>query len=96
MNQEQAYPPPAGQRVWDWFWEIEKGRQAGFSGASVMSWSDMAEWQRITGANPELWELNALRRMEQYRIDPDYDPAPKKEEPRSIIRQLQAIKDTNK
>ena len=82
--------------MWDWFWELDKGRQAGF-GPNAISWSDIAEWQRVTGAKPELWELHAMYRMGIYRIDPDYDPKPKKpEEPVSFIKSLQAIQETNK
>lgn len=92
MKNECAYPPPAGQRVWDWFLEIDKGRQIGME-ANAISWSDLGEWQRITGARPEPWELNAMYRMGIYRINPDYDPVPKIEEPVSIIKSLRAIKE---
>lgn len=95
MRDEFFYPPPAGQRVWDWFWELDKGRQAGMA-PNAISWGDIAEWQRVTGARPEPWELNAIYRMGIYRIDPDYDPFPKKPEPVSIIKQLQALKDSEK
>lgn len=87
LKDEVYYPPPAGQRVWDWFWELDKGRQVGME-ANAISWSDIAEWQRVTGARPEHWELNAIYRMGIYRVNPDYDPIPKKQEPISLVKQL--------
>jgi len=93
LNNELTYPPVAGQRVWDWFWELDKGRQVGME-LNVLSWSDIAEWQRITGAQPEPWELTAIHRMERYRLDPNYDPTPPKPpEPVSIVKSFQAIKE---
>lgn len=95
LDHEQTYPPPAGQRAWDWFWELDKGRQVGFA-PNAISWSDIVGWQIATGAEPELWELNAIYRMGMYRIDPDFDPLPKKQEPPSIIQSLKRIQDSNK
>ncbi len=92
LNGELVYPPPSGQRVWDWFWELDKGRQAGMQ-ANAISWSDLGEWQRVTGARPEPWELSAIYRMGLYRIDPDYNPNPPKPEPVSLIKSLKAVKD---
>ena len=92
LKNEDYYPPPAGQRAWDWFWELDKGRQIGME-PNAISWSYIAEWQRVTGAAPELWELNAMYRMGIYRVNPDYDPIPKKEEPVSLIKQFQAVQE---
>jgi hypothetical protein len=66
LKREDAHPPPAGQRAWDWFWELDKGRQMGME-MNAISWSDIAAWQLVTGAQPELWELNAIYRMGIYR-----------------------------
>lgn len=95
LKRELFYPPPAGQRAWDWFWELDRGRQVGME-PNAISWSDIAEWQRVTGSEPEPWELNAIYRMGIYRINPDYDPIPKKEEPVSILKQLKALQDQHK
>lgn len=94
LKQEPAYPPPAGQRVWDWFWELDKGRQAGFNGGDAISWSDLGEWQRITGASPSSWELEAIYRMGIYRVNPEYNPIPKKQEPVSLLKDLKALQDS--
>jgi hypothetical protein len=59
---------------------------------NAISWSDIAAWQLVTGAQPELWELNAIYRMGIYRVNPEYDPLPKKQEPVSFIAQLKEIK----
>lgn len=90
LKHEIVYPPVAGQRVWDWFWELDKGRQVGME-LNAISWGDIGEWQRVTGARPEAWELSAIYRMGMYRINPDYDPTPPK--PVSMIASLQAIQD---
>lgn len=80
----------AGQRVWDWFWELDKGRQVGME-ANAISWGDIGEWQRVTGATPEPWELAAIYRMGLYRINPNYDPIPPK--PVSLVREMQRLKE---
>lgn len=95
MKDELVYPPPAGQRAWNWFWELDKGRQVGME-LNAISWSDIGEWQRVTGAQPEPWELNAIYRMGIYRRNPDYDPNPPKPEPVSLVKSLKAIQDHNK
>ena len=96
LKSEISYPPPAGQRAWDWFWEIDKGRQVGME-PNAISWSDIAEWQRVTGARPEPWELAAIYRMGIYRINPDYDPRPPPpQEPVSFIKELKVLKDSYK
>lgn len=91
LKREISYPPPAGQRVWDWFWELDKGRQIGMQ-LNAISWSDLAQWQKLTGADPEPWEIDAIYRMGIYRIDPDHDPIPKKEEPVSFVSKLKDLK----
>lgn len=93
MRSELAYPPPAGQRVWDWFWELEKGRQVGME-LNAISWSDIDSWRRVTGTEPELWELNAIYKMGIYRVNPDYDPHPPKPEPVSMVKAMKALKDS--
>ncbi len=98
LNGEISYPPVAGQRAWDWFWELDKGRQVGME-PNPISWSDIGEWQRVTGARPEPWELNAIYKMGIYRINPDYEPVKPKVmqeevEPVSIIKSLRAIQES--
>lgn len=90
IRNELFYPPPAGQQVWDWFWELDKGRQVGM-GVNAISWADIEAWQHVTGARPEPWELNAIYKMGIYRVDPDYDPTPPK--PVSIIASLKLLQD---
>ena len=85
--------PPAGERVWDWFWELDKGRSVGM-GLNRLSWLDIAEWRRMTGANPLPWEIRAIQAMDTYRVDPDYDPTPQK--PVSIIASMNAMMDAKK
>lgn len=85
--------PPAGVRAWGWFWELDKGRSVGM-GPNRISWTDIAEWRRVTEAEPEPWEIRAIQAMDTYRVDPDYDPTPPK--PVSIIAQLQKLKDRSK
>jgi hypothetical protein len=92
LKDELFYIPPVGQRAWDWFWELDRGRQVGME-ANAISWGDIEGWRRVTGATPELWELNAIYRMGIYRVNPDYDPHPKKEEPVSMVKALKAIQD---
>jgi hypothetical protein len=96
LKGEDFYPPLAGQRAWDWFWELDKGRQIGME-LNAITWSDILAWQCITGVEPELWELNAIYRMGIYRINPDYKPfVPKPAEPVSMVKQFQAIQEAYK
>lgn len=93
MNNELIYVPPAGLQAWNWFWELDKGRQVGME-VNAISWSDIGEWQRVTGARPEPWELTAIYRMGLYRINPNYDPIPPK--PVSMVQSLLHLKEANK
>lgn len=62
--------------------------------ANAISWSDIGEWQRITGARPEPWELSAIYRMGLYRVDPNFDPTPPK--PYSMVAALKELKELNR
>lgn len=93
LRGELAYPPPAGLRAWEWFWELERSRQVGME-VNAISWNDIAAWQQVTGARPELWELSAIYRMGIYRVNPDYDPRPVK--PVSFLQSLKALQDAHK
>lgn len=83
--------PPAGERAWKWFWELDRGRGGTGFGANPISWSEMAEWMRVTGSRPARWEIEAITEMDRYRIDPDYDPAPPA--PRKFSDMLRDVKE---
>lgn len=56
----------------DWFLELDAGRTFGASMAGVhpnpLAWSEIAAWSRLTGINPDPWEIAALRAMDRVRI----------------------------
>lgn len=39
--------PPAGEHIWDWFWDELCHRRA--SGPEPLSYTEIGEWQRLTG-----------------------------------------------
>ncbi|MFD2248942.1 hypothetical protein FHS82_001058 [Pseudochelatococcus lubricantis] len=60
--------PPAGEHLWQWFWELEKGRTGNGYGPSPFSWSDIDAWARLHGERPRPWELAILRAMDAERL----------------------------
>ena len=52
-------------RFWDWFWDLNRGRQAGMAGWLALSATEMRAWSEITGnvLRPEEWQV--IRDMDQ-------------------------------
>lgn len=86
--------PPAGEHVWGWFWELDKGRSIGFD-MNRLSWSDIESWSRITGVRLKPWELNAIHEMDSYRVNPDYDRNPVPQKVLTLTEQLKQLKDAH-
>jgi hypothetical protein len=49
--------------VWEAFNEISRSRQAGF-GPSPLLFSEMESWARLNGIDLELWEIDAICRLD--------------------------------
>lgn len=59
--------PLAGEHLWDWFLELDAGRSSGF-GLNPLSYSEIAAWAALSGAQPSSWEVTALKRMDAARL----------------------------
>lgn len=55
---------PAGQHLWDWFWDIHRGRSSGLGGWLPLSASEMQAWASLTGNIVTLREWQMLRDMD--------------------------------
>jgi hypothetical protein len=52
------------EHVWQWFWEINKGRTVGMSGPNPLTWQDLYCWQRVTNKEVRPIEFDFLREMD--------------------------------
>jgi len=50
--------------LWEWFMELQRGRQYGMSGALPLSYSDMKAWAELTGKQPQHWEIDVLKQID--------------------------------
>jgi len=79
-------PPLEGLYLWEWFWDLHQGRQAGMSGPASISWLDIQAWARLNLVELEPWELQAIRAMDtaylraasKQKPKPKDKPKPKK------------------
>lgn len=59
-------PPPDGDHVWEWFWELSPRRK---SGPEPLSYAEIGEWQRLTGVEVRREEVEMLMRMDDAFIE---------------------------
>jgi len=60
---------PAGEHLWLWFWDMNRGRRSNGFGPDGLSGLDLTSWQQMTGAivRPEEWSI--VRDMDQAYVD---------------------------
>lgn len=56
--------PPLGAHVWGWFVELHSERRMGMAQAERITAADMKDWCWATGNQLELWERQAIRRID--------------------------------
>ena len=61
---QNAAPPPAGERVWGWFWDLSDGRPNNGFGEGAIPYQEIQAWKSVTGERPEPWEIKAIRAMD--------------------------------
>lgn len=62
---EEPLPPIDATHVWEWFWELNPGRTIGPMGdPGALTFAEIDAWARLTSANPEPWEIMALKQMD--------------------------------
>jgi len=73
--------PDLAQHVWQYFVELDNGRQGGFAGGQPLSYSDISAWCALSGVRLLPWELTAIRAMDIRLIHgerPEESPEPRK------------------
>lgn len=56
--------PYAISYLWEWFMELQRGRQYGMSGALPLSYSDIKAWAELTGKMPQCWEIDVIKQID--------------------------------
>lgn len=56
--------PPGGRLILDWFWDLNRGRQAGMGGYLTLPATEIEAWGRLRGIQPRQWQLDLLYRLE--------------------------------
>jgi len=52
--------------LWDWFCELSDGRTyTGMGQALPISWTEILAWSKLTGSQPTMWEVKALKSIDQ-------------------------------
>lgn len=52
--------PAWGAHVWLWWCDLHRGRGIGGMGPAPISWSDLAAWSALTGAEPTPVEVSLI------------------------------------
>lgn len=59
--------------LWHWFIELHNSRGAGLAGLDPISYSEIEAWSRLTGNEPETWEIQAIKRIDAIACRPEKD-----------------------
>ena len=51
--------PSYAAHVWQWFWQLSRGRTCGMA-MNPITWEAIDAWANRTGNNPRQWELDAI------------------------------------
>lgn len=57
-------PPDHAEHVWHWFWELSASRGGNGFAAMPVPHVEIEAWARLVGAEPDEWEIRALRAMD--------------------------------
>lgn len=49
------------EHIWEWFWQIHKGRSSGMSGPNPLTWSDLYAWASLTGLQVRPIEFEIIK-----------------------------------
>lgn len=53
------------QHLWDWFWQLNRGRQAGMKGWLALPAAEIRAWCEMTGNILRRDEIDVIRDMDQ-------------------------------
>lgn len=60
--------PFAGQHIWEWFWELDSGREEGFNGLTRISHQHIAAWSGMTEKRLRDFEIQIIMAMDRVRL----------------------------
>lgn len=60
---------PINAHVWEYFGELNQGRDRDDSGPKKTSWRELEAWANMTGRRLDPWEIRALRKIEAEYLD---------------------------
>jgi hypothetical protein len=52
------------EHVWEWFWQIHKGRTNNMSGPNPLTWTDLLAWTVVTGIQVRPIEFEIIKEMD--------------------------------
>jgi hypothetical protein len=61
---ESVDPPWQGEYIWQWFWELHNGRQAGMSGPLPITWEAIKAWSELRHIELDSWELFTIKALD--------------------------------
>ena len=61
-------PDPVAH-VWEWFADLHRARGSNGFGPNPLTYSEMAAWARLTGADPGPWEVALLKHLDGVYLD---------------------------
>ncbi len=56
-------PPELVRYIWEWFWDMQRSRQSGFS-ANPLTFAEVESWSRLNNISILPWEVRAVREMD--------------------------------
>ena len=70
----------AASHVWEWFWTLSSQRGSGFGSAQALSWSEIADWAKLTRTLVTPEEVKMLVAMDMaYRSTASDEESAKRE-----------------
>jgi hypothetical protein len=64
---EPAWVPWQGQKIWTWFWELDRTRPQN-DRPLPFTYQEIEAWARLTGREPSVLEVICLTTMDQERL----------------------------
>ena len=72
---ELEYEPldPICEEWWEWFCELNSGRQSNGMGANVLGWGEIKAWAELTGNKPTPFDIEVIKRVDIAFIESSVD-----------------------
>jgi hypothetical protein len=66
------------EHIWEWFWQIRKGVQQGFSGPNPISWADINFWSNLLEIEIRPIEVEIIKEIDSVYLKYIADDTKKK------------------